>query len=205
MSSFFSIPKSFDTKHIYKSIDDIKDMSPEQIVEIEPEQIRSDILDDKIPIGNKLSEIQRRALYRVLAIKDHEKRTPSLLRQRRKIIDEFKSQNGLISNPEVDRVLNSANQEVNFESVTNKIISNTPLTEEDVLIIRQMNLMLDKLPPNQNIALRMYNLKQPRGGRYKTRKYGRTKAKRSYKNKKPKTNKRRSKKSRKSLRNKTKI
>jgi hypothetical protein len=199
MSSFFSIPKSYDTKHLYKTVIDIKDMTPEEILEIEPDQIRSDILDQKGPIGNRLTELQKKAVYRILAIKKHEKETPSLARQRRKIIDDFKIQNSLVSSPEIDSIINSSTQEVNFESVSNKIINNDPLTEEDQLILRQMNLMLDKLPPNQNIAIRMYNLKQRKGGKYKTRKNRKYKTKRRL-YKKSKTNKRKSIKSRRSLR-----
>jgi hypothetical protein len=199
MSSFFSIPKSYDTKHIYKTVVDIKDMSPEEILEIDPEQIRSDILDQKGPIGNILTELQKKAVYRILAIKKHEKETPSLVRQRRKIIDDFKIQNSLVSTPEIDSIINSATQEVNFESVANKIINNDPLTQEDNLILRQMNLNLDKLPPTQNMAIRMYNLKQRKGGKYKTRKNRKYKTKRRL-YKKSKTNKRKPIKSRRSLR-----
>ena len=62
-----------------------------------------------------------------------------------------------------------------------------------------MNLNLDKLPPTQNMAIRMYNLKQRKGGKYKTRKNRKYKTKRRL-YKKYKTNKRKPIKSRRSLR-----
>jgi hypothetical protein len=176
-------------QHRYETQADLKDMTREEIVRIDPKDIGSYIETETGDIP--LTGDKKKALTRLLAIKRFEKDTPSAASQRDKIINDFEKREGWVSNPEVDRLIIDTTKQVEYGKLADKKMENrllalgdkptVPLTEEEELWDSLENL--------------------EKGGRIKTRKHKRSKTKRrTYKSKKSKTNKRMSKKSRKSLR-----
>lgn len=176
-------------QHRYETQADLKDMTREEIVRIDPKDIGSYIETETGDIP--LTGDKKKALTRLLAIKRLEKETPSAASQRDKIINDFEKREGWVSNPEVDRLIIDTTKQVEYGKLADKKMENrllalgdkptVPLTEEEELWDSLENL--------------------EKGGRIKTRKHRRSKTKRrTYKSKKSKTNKRMSKKSRKGLR-----
>ena len=175
-------------QHRYETQADLKDMTREEIVRIDPKDIGSYIETETGDIP--LTGDKKKALTRLLAIKRFEKDNPSAANQRDKIINDFEKREGWVSNPEVDRLIMDTTKQVEYGKLADKKMENrllalgdkptVPLTEEEELWDSLENL--------------------EKGGR-KTRKYRKSKTKRRpYKSKKSKTNKRKSKISRKSLR-----
>lgn len=175
-------------KHRYESQADLKDMTREEIVRIDPKDIGLYIETETGDIP--LTGDKKKALTRLLAIKRLEKESPSAANQRDKIINDFEKREGWVSNPEVDRLIIDTTKQVEYDKLADKKMGNRLLALGDKPIV--------PLTEEEELWDSLENLEK--GGR-KTRKYRKSKTKRRpYKSKKSKTNKRKSKISRKSLR-----
>lgn len=175
-------------KHRYESQADLKDMTREEIVRIDPKDIGLYIETETGDIP--LTGDKKKALTRLLAIKRLEKESPSAANQRDKIINDFEKREGWVSNPEVDRLIIDTTKQVEYDKLADKKMGNRLLALGDKPIV--------PLTEEEELWDSLENLEK--GGR-KTRKYRKSKTKRRpYKYKKSKTNKRKSKISRKSLR-----
>ena len=175
-------------KHRYESQADLKDMTREEIVRIDPKDIGLYIETETGDMP--LTGDKKKALTRLLAIKRLEKESPSAANQRDKIINDFEKREGWVSNPEVDRLIIDTTKQVEYDKLADKKMGNRLLALGDKPIV--------PLTEEEELWDSLENLEK--GGR-KTRKYRKSKTKRRpYKSKKSKTNKRKSKISRKSLR-----
>jgi phosphorylcholine metabolism protein LicD len=175
-------------KHKYESQADLKDMTREEIVRIDPKDIGLYVETETGDIP--LTGDKKKALTRLLAIKRLEKENPSASSQRDKLINDFEKREGWVSNPEVDRLIIDTTKQVEYGKLADKKMGNRLLALGDKPIV--------PLTEEEELWDSLENLEK--GGR-KTRKYRKFKTKRRpYKSKKSKTNKRKSKISRKSLR-----
>lgn len=144
LKSFFSKPKKYNTQ------DDIKDMTAEQIVMLEPSDVNSNIETAKSEV--KLTGVKQAALRRLLAIKRTEKESGVNPRARQRVIDDFLKREGLRDDPQVTKLLVDTNTEIMRARVTRKQLQNRlnklsdkpeiPYTDEEELFIRMSNLKI---------------------------------------------------------------
>jgi hypothetical protein len=128
-------------KHRYETQADLKDMSREEILRIDPKDIGSYIETETGDIP--LTGDKKKSLNRLLAIKRLEKESPSAANQRDKIINDFEKREGWVSNPEVDRLIIDTTKQVEYGKLADKKMGNrllalgdkpiVPLTEEEEL------------------------------------------------------------------------
>ena len=105
-------------KHRYESQADLKDMTREEIVRIDPKDIGLYIETETGDIP--LTGDKKKALTRLLAIKRLEKESPSAANQRDKIINDFEKREGWVSNPEVDRLIIDTTKQVEYDKLADK-------------------------------------------------------------------------------------
>jgi hypothetical protein len=100
---------------VYKTQADLKDMSAEQIINLNPQEVSADIAekDGGIPLRDRVKKL---ALYRLVAIKKQEEIRPDE-RTRQKLITSFLQENGIIPNPEVDRLIANTQTEMVQENM----------------------------------------------------------------------------------------
>ena len=103
LSTFFRRNKKYDTPT------DLQNMRPEEIIQIDPTEISRTIIHVSDYLTT-LNSNQRKAVERLLLIKKYEKQTPSLINKRESQKARFLSEIGL--NPEVERLIKNARQEV---------------------------------------------------------------------------------------------
>lgn len=174
-------------KHRYESQSDLKDMTREEIVRIDPKDIG--LYVETETGGIPLTGDKKKSLTRLLAIKRFEKENPSAISKRDKLINDFEKREGWVSNPEINRLIIDTTKKMEYDKLADKKMENrllalsnkpvVPLTEEE-----ELWGSLEKLEG---------------GGKHKTRKHRRSKTKRKIYIK-SKTNKRFSKKSKKNFR-----
>jgi hypothetical protein len=149
-----SLKSFFRKKHRFETQADLKDMTPEQIVNINPSDVGFYLETDTggIPLEGQ----KRRAMFTLLNIKKREKETPNA-RAKQSAITSFLEREGIKSNPEVDAVIAQAGLEVAKENIekikeqieikdmTNRLyaLDNKPPipdTEEEAMVRRLMKL-----------------------------------------------------------------
>lgn len=145
MSSFKSY---FRKKHKYETQADLKDMTAEQIVSLNPSDVGSYIETETG--GIPLTGVKKRAMFNLLAQKRETKRSGPNPVAREKVINDFLTREGLRNNPEVTKLLVDTNTEVMSDKVTMKEMENRlrrlrdepeiPYTQEEEIYLRMKNL-----------------------------------------------------------------
>jgi hypothetical protein len=149
-----SLKSFFRKKHRYETQADLKDMTAEQIVNLNPKDVGTYLENETggIPLEGQ----KRRAMFTLLNIKKREKETPNA-RAKQSAITSFLEREGIKSNPEVDAVIAQAESEVAKENIekikeqieikdmTNRLyaLDNKPPipdTEEEAMVRRLMKL-----------------------------------------------------------------
>jgi hypothetical protein len=170
----------FGKKHKYETLADLVQMSPEQIVRIDPSDIGSHILEETG--GVTLSPSQRKAVFTLLAIKNQEKKSGVNLQAREQIIKK-----SLGNNPEVDALLVETTMKVLDEDIHQKLIENRllkiqdqpiiPYTHEELIRIRLLKLSPEKLLES---GLTLQDLER-KGGQKRSRKANKKSSKKANK------------------------
>ena len=144
MSSLTSL---FRKKHKYETQADLKDMSAEQIVRLNPGEVGHYIEGETggIPLTGK----KKSAMITLLAIKRHNKATPNE-GARQGAITRFLRTEGIVSDPEVDKLIMNTHTEnmreqLQLKDMTNRLraLSNKqpiPDTDEESMARRLQNL-----------------------------------------------------------------
>jgi hypothetical protein len=149
-----SLKSYFRKKHKYETQSDLKDMTAEQIVSLNPSEVGYYIEEDTG--GVPLAGVKKKAMFTLLAIKRQNKATPNE-RARQKSITNFLEREGIKSNLEVDKLMANTQTEMVQENIskireqlelkdmTNRIraLDNKPPipdTEEESMIRRVKNL-----------------------------------------------------------------
>ena len=104
-----SWPSWFKT-HIYKTQADLQGMSPEQIINLEPDDVRHDIYENDG--GRPLEGVEKSAMNFLLSIKEIEKKSGKNKQMRKHLITDFLRRKRIIPNPEVDALMKSTDEEV---------------------------------------------------------------------------------------------
>jgi len=145
-----SLKSYFRKKHKYETQADLKDMTAEQIININPNEVGY-YLEEETG-GIPLEGVKRRAMFTLLSIKKREKETPNQ-RAKQGAITSFLQREGIKSNPEVDRLIANAQSELveeNMEKIRQKIVLKNmenrlraldnkppvPYTEEENYVVR---------------------------------------------------------------------
>jgi len=157
MSSFFKkmFRRGDAVPIVYKTQADLKDMTAEQIINLNPQEVSEKIAekDGGIPLRDKVKKL---AMYRLVAIKKAEETRPDE-RTRQRLITSFLQDNGIIPNPEVDAVIaeveskvvqeNTAKikEQIEIKDMTNRLraLDNKPPipdTEEEAMVRRLLKL-----------------------------------------------------------------
>ena len=97
-----SLKSYFRKKHRYETQADLKNMTAEQIVNIDPKDVGFYI--EQETGGVPLEGVKKKAMWSLLSIKRHNKPTPNE-RARQGAISRFLDTEGIKSNPEVDRLI----------------------------------------------------------------------------------------------------
>ena len=122
MSSLKSyLRQTFGKSHKYETQADLKDMTPEQIVNLNPKEVSSNIETNTGGVP-PLTGIKQKALFRLLAIKRANKANPSEL-ARQSAIDNFLTREGLKSG-EVTSLIIETNKQVMREKLEEKDLQN---------------------------------------------------------------------------------
>ncbi len=139
-----SLKSYFRKDHKYKSQADLKDMTPEQIVSLNPSDIGFYVETETG--GIPLTGIKKRALYNLLARKKVEKKTGVNMKTREKIISEFLKREGLKYDPEVNKLLVETDYKATSDRLRMKTMENRlrklknepeiPYTDEEEMYLR---------------------------------------------------------------------
>ena len=145
-----SLKSYFRKKHTYETQADLKDMTAEQIVSLNPSDIGFYIETETG--GIPLTGVKKRALYNLLAQKNQEKKSGPNPSARVKVIDSFLKREGLRNDPEVTKMLVEVNYEITKDIVQMKSLENrlrklrgdpeVPYTDEEELYLRMQNLKI---------------------------------------------------------------
>ena len=145
MSSFKSF---FKKKHKYETQADLKNMTSQQIVSLDPTEVSSHI--DRETGGVPLTDVKKRAMFNLLAQKKLEKEIGSNPSARSRAIDSFLKREGLRNDPEVTKLMVDVNNEVMSEKLSQKQLENRlrklkdqpeiPYTQEEQIFFRMKNL-----------------------------------------------------------------
>lgn len=143
-----SIKSYFRKKHKYETQADLKDLTAEQIVSLNPAYIGFYIEDETG--GIPLTGVKKRALFNLLSQKREEKTSGPNPKAREKIIDSFLKRENLRNDPDVNKLIVQANTEVMGDKVKTKEMENRlrrledksemPYTEEEKLHLRLSKL-----------------------------------------------------------------
>ena len=144
-----SLKSYFRKKHKYETQAQLKDMTAEQIVNIDPRDVGSYIETETG--GIPLTGVKRKAMYRLLAIKKQDKLTPNPT-ARQNSIREFLEREGIRENPEVTKLLIETDNQIMSDRVSQKQLENRlrklsdqpqiPYTEDEELHMRLQNLKI---------------------------------------------------------------
>ena len=144
-----SLKSYFRKKHTYETQADLKDMTAEQIVRLNPDDVGSYIENETG--GVPLTGVKRRAMYRLLAIKKQEKLRPNPA-ARQNAIEQFLENEGIKSNPAVDKLIVDTHNDIMKEQISQKQLENRlrklndqpeiPYTKDEELYIRFQNLKI---------------------------------------------------------------
>ena len=159
-----SLKSYFRKKHKYETQSDLKYMTPEQIVNLHPSEVGFSI--EQETGGIPVEGAKRRAMFLLLSIKKIEKETPNE-KARQTAINRFLEREGIKSNHEVDKLMVGTHTEMIKEQLEMKDIQNRlrkldnkpeiPYTEEETLF-RRLNAL--------------------KGGKRKSKAFGKTVSKR---------------------------
>ena len=109
-----SLKSYFRKKHRYETQADLKNMTAEQIVNIDPKDVGFYI--EQETGGVPLEGVKKKAMWSLLSIKRHNKATPNE-RARQGAISRFLDTEGIKSNPEVDRLIADTQTEMVQENM----------------------------------------------------------------------------------------
>jgi len=149
-----SLKSYFRKKHKYETQADLKDMTAEQIVSLNPSEVGY-YLEEETG-GVPLEGVKRRAMFSLLAIKKQNKATPNE-RARQGAISRFLDREGIKSDPEVQKLIDSTRDEmvqedkaklkeqIDMKNMENRLRaldnkSPIPYTEEEDMFIRLQKL-----------------------------------------------------------------
>jgi hypothetical protein len=143
-----SLKSYFRKDHKYKTQADLKDMSAEEIVSLNPSDVGSYIETETG--GIPLTGVKKRALFNLLARKKLEKKSGINLISREKTIDSFLKREGLRNDPQVTKLLVETDQTITGDKLQMKSLENrlkklrgereTPYTEEEEMYRRLQQL-----------------------------------------------------------------
>jgi hypothetical protein len=145
-----SLKSYFRKKHRYETQADLKDMTAEQIVSLNPGDVGYYI--EQETGGVPLEGVKKKALWTLLAIKRQNKATPNE-RARQGAITRFLDTEGIKTNPEVDRLIANTQTEmvqenmakireqIQLKNMDNRLraLDNRPpipYTEEEKMVVR---------------------------------------------------------------------
>ena len=109
-----SLKSYFRKKHRYETQADLKDMTAEQIVNIDPKDVGFYI--EQETGGVPLEGVKKKAMWSLLSIKRHNKPTPNE-RARQGAISRFLDTEGIRPNPEVDNLIANTHTEMAQENM----------------------------------------------------------------------------------------
>jgi hypothetical protein len=109
-----SLKSYFRKKHKYETQADLKDMTAEQIININPNEVGY-YLDEETG-GIPLEGVKRRAMFTLLALKRAQKTRPNE-RARQSSINNFLVRENIKSDPEVDSLISNAQDELVKEHI----------------------------------------------------------------------------------------
>lgn len=145
-----SLKSYFRKKHKYETQADLKDMSAEEIVSLNPSDVGSYIETETG--GIPLTGVKKRAMFNLLAQKRESKKSGINPQAREKIIDSFLKREGLRNDPEVTKILVETNHEIMSNKVELKHMENRlrklrdepeiPYTDEEEIYLRLKNLRI---------------------------------------------------------------
>lgn len=145
-----SLKSYFRKKHKYETQADLKDMTAEQIVSLNPSDIGFYIESETG--GVPLTGVKKRALFNLLAQKNQEKKSGINPSAREKVIDSFLKREGLRNDPEVNKLLVETEHDIIKDRVQMKSLENRlrklrgdseiPYTDEEELYLRMQNLKI---------------------------------------------------------------
>ena len=143
-----SLTSYFRKKHKYQTQADLKDMTAEQIVSLNPSDVGSDI--GSKTGGIPLTGVKKKALYNLLSQKKIEKESGPNPVARQRVIDDFLKREGLRDDPQVTKLLVQTNTEVMRNDVRTKEMENRlrrlrdepqiPYTKEEEPYLRLLKL-----------------------------------------------------------------
>lgn len=143
-----SLKSYFRKKHKYETQADLKDMTAEQIVSLNPSDVGTYIETETG--GIPLTGVKKRALNNLLAQKRVEKESGPNPTARERVIDSFLKRENLRNDPEVDKLIVQTNAEVMGDKVRMKEMENRlrrlrdepeiPYTEEEKTYLRLSKL-----------------------------------------------------------------
>jgi hypothetical protein len=143
-----SLKSYFRKDHKYKSQADLKDMTVEQIVSLNPSDIGFYVETETG--GIPLTGVKKRALFNLLARKKLEKKAGINLKAREKIINEFLQREGLKNDEKVTKLLVDTNYNIMSDRVKMKSMENRlrklkgeaqiPYTTEEEMYLRMQKL-----------------------------------------------------------------
>lgn len=145
-----SLKSYFRKKRKYDTQADLKDMTVEQILRLDPSDVGYHIADETGGIPLKGAKL--RALYNLLAYKKVVKETGLNPQSREKQINSFLKRENLIEDPEVTSLIMKTTNDVMDEKLTQKQLENRvrrlndqqeiPYTDEEKMYMRVKNLSL---------------------------------------------------------------
>lgn len=145
-----SLKSYFRKDHKYKTQADLKDMTAEEIVSLNPSDIASYI--DTETGGISLTGVKKRALFNLLARKKLEKKTGINPKAREKIINEFLNREGLKNDPQVTKLLVDTDYKITSDRIQMKSMENRlrklqdkpeiPYTDEEEIYLKMQKLRL---------------------------------------------------------------
>jgi len=143
-----SLKSYFRKDHKYKTQADLKDMTAEEIVSLNPSDIGFYVETETG--GIPLTGVKKRSLYNLLARKKIEKKAGINLKAREKIISEFLKREGLRNDPQVTKLFVDTDYNATIDRLQMKSMENRlrklkdqpqiPYTDEE-----EMYLRLEKL------------------------------------------------------------
>jgi hypothetical protein len=143
-----SLKSYFRKDHKYKTQADLKDMTAEQIVSLNPSDIGFYVETETG--GIPLIGVKKRALFNLLARKKLEKKTGINTKAREKIINEFLNREGLKNDEKVTKLLVETDYNITSDRVKMKSMENRlrklkgehqiPYTAEEEMYLRMQKL-----------------------------------------------------------------
>ena len=171
MSSLKSyLRKQFGTTHKYETQADLKDMSAEQIVRLNPGDVGHYIANETggIPLAGK----KKLAMITLLSIKRHNKATPNES-ARQGAITRFLRTEGIEADPEVDKLIADTHTEMMTEQLESKDMTNRlralndkppiPDTEDESMARRLQNLRAGGKRKRKTVSKRTRRVKTIKG------------------------------------------